>query len=45
MASNGDLGRITDFYTDEDGAAKTVIEFPDGRIVTYETEDFRMDVS
>ena len=42
MASNGDLGRITDFYTDEEGTAKTVIEFPDGRIVTYETEDLEM---
>ena len=42
MASNGDLGRITDFYTDEEGTVKTVIEFPDGRVVTYETEDLEM---
>ena len=42
MASNGDLGRIMDFYTDEEGTAKTVIQFTDGRIVTYETEDLEM---
>ena len=42
MASNGDLGRITDFYADEEGTVKTVIEYPDGRVVTYETEDLEM---
>ena len=42
MASNGDLGKIMDFYTDEEGTVKTVIAFSDGREVTYEPEQMEM---
>ncbi len=42
MASNGDLGKILDFYTDEEGTVKTVIGFTDGRTVTYEPEQMEM---
>ena len=42
MASNGDLGKIMDFYTDEEGTVKTVIAFSDGREVTYEPEKMEM---
>lgn len=42
MASNGDLGQIIDFYKDEEGTAKTVIRFSDGRVVTYDPENMDM---
>ena len=42
MASNGDLGRILDCITDEDGNARAVIGFPDGRQVQYEADQMEM---
>jgi exodeoxyribonuclease V alpha subunit len=41
-ASNGDMGRILDFVTDEDGNAKAVIGFTDGRQVQYEADQMEM---
>lgn len=42
MASNGDMGRILDCITDEDGNARAVIGFPDGRQVQYEADQMEM---
>ena len=42
MASNGDLGRILDCITDQDGNARAVIGFPDGRQVQYEADQMEM---
>ena len=42
MASNGDLGRILDCITDEDGNARAVIGFSDGRQVQYEADQMEM---
>ena len=42
MASNGDLGRILDCITDEDGNARAVIGFPNGRQVQYEADQMEM---
>ena len=42
MASNGDLGKILDCITDEDGNARAVIGFPDGRQVQYEADQMEM---
>ena len=42
MASNGDLGRILDCITDEDGNDRAVIGFPDGRQVQYEADQMEM---
>lgn len=41
-ASNGDMGKILDFVTDEDGNAKAVIGFTDGRQVQYEADQMEM---
>ncbi len=40
--SNGDIGRITDIYCDEDGAELARLEFSDGRYVEYNSEELEM---
>ena len=40
--SNGDMGRIQDFYEDEDGNVKVKILFTDNRQVEYESEQMEM---
>lgn len=40
--SNGDMGRIQNFYEDEDGNVKVKILFTDNRQVEYESEQMEM---
>ena len=40
--SNGDMGFIREIYLDEDGMEKAELEFSDGRIVEYGTEEMEM---
>jgi exodeoxyribonuclease V alpha subunit len=40
--SNGDIGRITDIYTDEDGTELARLAFPDGRHVEYNSDELEM---
>ncbi len=40
--SNGDIGRITDIYLDEDGTELARLEFPDGRHVEYNSDELEM---
>ncbi|WP_373263036.1 SF1B family DNA helicase RecD2 [Hungatella hathewayi] len=38
--SNGDVGIVTDIYQNQDGAPILVVQFEDGRIGEYGTEDY-----
>ncbi len=40
--SNGDIGRITDIYLDEDGTELARLEFSDGRHVEYNSDELEM---
>lgn len=38
ILSNGDMGFIQDFYTDQEGHSKAVLQFSENRCVHYDTE-------
>lgn len=40
--SNGDIGRITDIYLDEEGTELARLEFSDGRHVEYNSDELEM---